>query len=77
MRQSDKVGDQIFVDGNNAAALGCVYGGRHRGCRYPITLFVRAEAFQKYCEKYRVDPASGPSNFAIVRRGRTRLDRHG
>ncbi|HSH91756.1 MAG TPA: 2-oxoacid:acceptor oxidoreductase family protein, partial [Ramlibacter sp.] len=27
VKRSDKVGDQIFVDGNTAAALGCVYGG--------------------------------------------------
>jgi 2-oxoglutarate ferredoxin oxidoreductase subunit alpha len=27
VRRSDRVGDQIFTDGNSAAALGCVYGG--------------------------------------------------
>ena len=26
VRKSDKVGDQIFTDGNSAAALGCIYG---------------------------------------------------
>ena len=27
VRRADQVGDRIFVDGNSAAALGCVYGG--------------------------------------------------
>jgi 2-oxoglutarate ferredoxin oxidoreductase subunit alpha len=64
---SDKVGDQIFVDGNTAAALGCVYGGATVCAWYPITPSSSlAEAFQKYCMKYRVDPASGENRFAIV-----------
>ena len=27
VRRADRVGERIFVDGNSAAALGCVYGG--------------------------------------------------
>jgi 2-oxoglutarate/2-oxoacid ferredoxin oxidoreductase subunit alpha len=66
VRRSDKVGDQIFVDGNSAAALGCVYGGATVAAWYPITPSSSVpEAFQKYCEKFRVDPA-GRSNYAIV-----------
>jgi 2-oxoglutarate ferredoxin oxidoreductase subunit alpha len=61
------VGDQIFVDGNSAAALGCVYGGATVAAWYPITPSSSvAEAFQKYCAKYRVDPATGQNNYAIV-----------
>src|SRR5205814_2318692 len=56
---SDRVGDRIFVDGNSAAALGCVYGGATVCAWYPITPSSSlAEAFQKYCMKLRVDPAS-------------------
>jgi 2-oxoglutarate/2-oxoacid ferredoxin oxidoreductase subunit alpha len=67
VRRSDKVGNQIFVDGNSAAALGCVYGGATVAAWYPITPSSSVpEAFQKYCDKYRVDPASGRHNFAIV-----------
>jgi len=67
VRRSDKVGDQIFTDGNSAAALGCLYGGATVAAWYPITPSSSIpEAFQKYCDKYRVDPATGQHNFAIV-----------
>ncbi len=67
MRRADKVGDRIFTDGNSAAALGCVYGGATVAAWYPITPSSSvAEAFQKYCDKFRVDPGTGRSNFAIV-----------
>src|ERR1700736_6918097 len=36
LKQSDKVGDRIFITGNDAAALGCVYGGGTRAARDPI-----------------------------------------
>jgi 2-oxoglutarate ferredoxin oxidoreductase subunit alpha len=61
------VGDKIFVDGNSAAALGCVYGGATVAAWYPITPSSSvAEAFQKYCAKYRVDKATGEHRYAIV-----------
>jgi len=67
VKHADKVGDKIFVDGNVAAALGCVYGGATVCAWYPITPSSSlAEAFQKYCMKYRVDPATGANRFAIV-----------
>ena len=67
VRRSDKVGDQIFTDGNSAAALGCIYGGATVAAWYPITPSSSIpEAFQKYCDKYRIDPVTGRHNFAIV-----------
>ncbi|MCA0212410.1 MAG: 2-oxoacid:acceptor oxidoreductase subunit alpha [Proteobacteria bacterium] len=67
VRRADKVGERIFVDGNTAAALGCVYGGATVAAWYPITPSSSvAEAFQKYCAKYRVDPATGQNHYAIV-----------
>ncbi|MDP2820374.1 MAG: 2-oxoacid:acceptor oxidoreductase subunit alpha [Polaromonas sp.] len=67
VERSDRVGDKIFVDGNSAAALGCVYGGATVAAWYPITPSSSvAEAFQSYCAKYRVDPTSGKNNYAIV-----------
>ncbi len=67
VKRADKVGERIFVDGNTAAALGCVYGGATVAAWYPITPSSSvAEAFQKYCAKYRVDPSTGQSNYAIV-----------
>jgi 2-oxoglutarate ferredoxin oxidoreductase subunit alpha len=65
--RSDNVGDQIFTDGNSAAALGCIYGGATVAAWYPITPSSSIpEAFQKYCEKYRIDPSTGQHRFAIV-----------
>ena len=67
VQRSDQVGQQIFVDGNSALALGCVFGGATVAAWYPITPSSSvAEAFQKYCAKYRVDPATGQNNYAIV-----------
>ncbi len=67
VRRSDRVGDQIFTDGNSAAALGCVYGGATVAAWYPITPSSSVpEAFQKYCDKFRVDAATGQNRFAIV-----------
>ncbi len=67
VKRADQVGDRIFVDGNSAAALGCVYGGATVAAWYPITPSSSvAEAFQKYCAKYRVDAATGQAHYAIV-----------
>jgi 2-oxoglutarate ferredoxin oxidoreductase subunit alpha len=67
IKASDRVGDRIFVEGNAATALGCVYGGASVCAWYPITPSTSvAEAFQKYCSRYRVDRATGRNKFAIV-----------
>jgi 2-oxoglutarate ferredoxin oxidoreductase subunit alpha len=67
VQRADAVGDQIFTDGNSAAALGLVYGGATVAAWYPITPSTSVpEAFQKYCEKFRVDPATGQHRYAIV-----------
>ena len=67
VQRADQVGDRIFTDGNSAAALGCVYGGATVAAWYPITPSSSVpEAFQKYCDKFRVDPDTGRSKYAIV-----------
>jgi 2-oxoglutarate/2-oxoacid ferredoxin oxidoreductase subunit alpha len=67
VQRADNVGDRIFMDGNSAAALGCVYGGATVCAWYPITPSSSlAESFQKYCSKFRVDAATGKNNFAII-----------
>ena len=67
VRRADKVGQRIFVDGNSAAALGCVYGGATVAAWYPITPSSSvAEAFQSYCARYRVDAETGQHHYAIV-----------
>jgi 2-oxoglutarate ferredoxin oxidoreductase subunit alpha len=67
VKKADNVGDKIFVEGNAAAALGCVYGGATVCAWYPITPSSSlAEAFQKYCSKLRVDPETKTNKFAII-----------
>ncbi len=67
VQRADNVGDQIFTDGNSAAGLGLVYGGATVAAWYPITPSTSIpEAFQKYCDKFRVDPATGQHKYAIV-----------
>ena len=65
--RADAVGNRIFINGNDAAALGCVYGGATVAAWYPITPSTSlAEAFMKYCRKLRVDPETKKNKFAIV-----------
>jgi 2-oxoglutarate/2-oxoacid ferredoxin oxidoreductase subunit alpha len=67
VKRADKVGDQIFIDGNSAAALGAVYGGATVAAWYPITPSTSlAEAFMRYCRRYRTDPDTGKARYAIV-----------
>jgi 2-oxoglutarate ferredoxin oxidoreductase subunit alpha len=67
VKRSDKVGNRIFLEGNSAAALGAVYGGATVAAWYPITPSSSlAEAFARHCRKYRVDPNTGKSRFAII-----------
>ncbi len=67
VRRANAVGDKIFLEGNAAAALGCLYGGATVCAWYPITPSSSlAEAFQKYCQKYRHDPETKEARYAIV-----------
>ncbi len=66
LKRADAVGDRIFVEGNNAAALGAVYGGATVCAWYPITPSTSlAEAFTSYCDDLRTD-ADGATRYAIV-----------
>jgi 2-oxoglutarate ferredoxin oxidoreductase subunit alpha len=67
VKRAGNVGSKIFVDGNSATALGAVYGGATVCAWYPITPSSSlAEAFIRHCQKYRVDPATGKTRFAII-----------
>jgi 2-oxoglutarate ferredoxin oxidoreductase subunit alpha len=67
IRRADNVGDRIFVEGNNAAALGAVYGGATVCAWYPITPSSSlAEAFQGHCMRLRHDKETGKAKYAIV-----------
>jgi len=63
----DATKDQIVIDGNTAAALGCLYAGATVGAWYPITPSTSLmDAFRSYCAKYRVDPESGKRTYCII-----------
>ena len=67
VERRNNVGERIFIDGNQAAALGALYGGATVCAWYPITPSSSlAEAFTAQCRKYRVDPATGKNKFAII-----------
>lgn len=67
VRRARAVGDKVFIDGNSAAALGAVYGGATVCAWYPITPSSSlAEAYIRYCQKYRVDPATGKRRYAVI-----------
>ncbi len=63
----DKTKDSILIDGNTAAALGCVYAGATVGAWYPITPSTSMmEAFKRFCQKYRREPETNANRFAIL-----------
>jgi len=67
VRPADAVGDRIYVEGNQAAALGAVYGGATVCAWYPITPSTSlAEAFTSYCQDLREEPETGKARYAIV-----------
>jgi 2-oxoglutarate ferredoxin oxidoreductase subunit alpha len=67
LRPLNRTADAILIDGNTAAALGCLYAGATVGAWYPITPATSLmEAFRGFCQKYRRDPATEKNRFAIV-----------
>ena len=63
----DKTDGKIMIDGNTAAALGCVYGGATFGAWYPITPSTSLmDAFANYCAQLRVDPETGKNKYCII-----------
>jgi 2-oxoglutarate ferredoxin oxidoreductase subunit alpha len=67
IQRADAVGDRVLIDGNSAAGLGAVYGGATVCAWYPITPSTSlAEAFSRYCGRFRVDRETGKRRAAIV-----------
>jgi 2-oxoglutarate ferredoxin oxidoreductase subunit alpha len=63
----DETKDSILMDGNTAAALGAVYAGATVGAWYPITpATALMEAFKGFCERFRVDKATGLNKYVIL-----------
>ena len=79
LQPMDETKDAILIDGNTAAALGCVYAGATVGAWYPITPSTSLmEAFKGFCQKYRRDRdhEREPVRHSAGR-GRAGGDRHG
>ncbi len=67
LERMDATADYIIIDGNTAAALGCLYAGATVGAWYPITPATSLmEAFKGLCERYRVDRETGRKRFCIL-----------
>jgi 2-oxoglutarate ferredoxin oxidoreductase subunit alpha len=67
VKRANAVGERIFIEGNSAAALGCVYGGATVAAWYPITPSSSlAEAFTRHCRRFRTDAATGKARYAII-----------
>jgi 2-oxoglutarate ferredoxin oxidoreductase subunit alpha len=67
LQAMDATKDAILIDGNTAAALGCLYAGATVGAWYPITPATSLmEAFKGFCQKYRREPETGRNRFAIL-----------
>ncbi|MED5547881.1 MAG: 2-oxoacid:acceptor oxidoreductase subunit alpha [Pseudomonadota bacterium] len=63
----DETVGHILIDGNTAAALGCVYAGATFGAWYPITPSTSLmDGFKAFCEKFRVDKETGEKKFCII-----------
>ena len=62
-----KTGGHIMIDGNTAAALGCLYAGATVAAWYPITPSTSLmDAFKAFCETHRKDVNTGERNFCII-----------
>ena len=62
-----KTAGHIMVDGNTAAALGCVFAGATVAAWYPITPSTSVmDAFKAFCDRSRVDAETGRKNFAFI-----------
>jgi 2-oxoglutarate ferredoxin oxidoreductase subunit alpha len=62
-----KTSGKILIEGNQAAALGAMFGGVTFLSWYPITPSSSlAESLQGYLERYRRDPKTGEGTFAVI-----------
>jgi 2-oxoglutarate ferredoxin oxidoreductase subunit alpha len=67
VKPMNKTAGHIMIDGNTAAALGCVYAGATVGAWYPITPSTSLmDAFKSFCETFRKAPDTGRRNYCII-----------
>ena len=67
VERRDRIGDHILIGGNEATALGAIYGGATVMAWYPITPSTSvAKAFAAHCKRLRTDADSGRKRYAFV-----------
>ena len=67
VEKMSKTSGHIMIDGNTAAALGCVFAGATVAAWYPITPSTSLmDAYKAFCDRMRVDPDNGRKNFAFI-----------
>jgi 2-oxoglutarate/2-oxoacid ferredoxin oxidoreductase subunit alpha len=67
IERMNKTEGQILIEGNAAAAIGCMMAGVTVVAWYPITPSSSlCESLITYMKKYRIDKATGKATFAIV-----------
>jgi 2-oxoglutarate ferredoxin oxidoreductase subunit alpha len=63
----EQTAGNVMIDGNTAAALGCLFAGATVAAWYPITPSTSLmDAFKMFADRMRVDAASGRRNFAFI-----------
>jgi 2-oxoglutarate ferredoxin oxidoreductase subunit alpha len=67
VERMDATRGHVMIDGNTAAALGCVYAGATVGAWYPITPSTSLmDAYRSFCARHRTDPETGRCDYVIV-----------
>jgi 2-oxoglutarate ferredoxin oxidoreductase subunit alpha len=67
VERMNKTAGKIIIDGNAAAALGCMFAGVTVVTWYPITPSTSlVETLIDYMKRFRIDPETGKATFAIV-----------
>lgn len=67
VERKNLTGNSILIEGNEATALGAIYGGATVVAWYPITPSTSvAQSFEAYANKLRIDPETKKKKFAVV-----------
>ncbi len=67
VEKMDATAGHVIIDGNTAAALGCVYAGATVGAWYPITPSTSLmDAYKSFCDRLRIDPETGRKNYIMI-----------
>lgn len=67
VERMNKTAGKIIIDGNAAAALGCMFAGASVITWYPITPSSSlCETLSDYMEEYRIDKETGKATYAII-----------